>query len=126
MCHPERRAKPEVEPAGRHVVSGSTQSGVTNPIVDPQNAMRFDFTKSAICRRFCKVRLLKHPTGMFYPLRMTQDGRCLAVLFCRRAIRESPLLGTVGVAKYGTENEVKSAFMCHPERSRNPSFARIE
>ena len=36
--------------------------------------MRFDFTKSAICRRFCKVRLLKHPTGMFYPLRMTRDG----------------------------------------------------
>ena len=62
--------------------SGSTLSGGTNPIVDPQNAMRFDFTKSAICRRFCKVRLLKHPTGMFYPLRMTRGGRCLAELFC--------------------------------------------
>ena len=53
-----------------------------NPIVDPQNAMRFDFTKSAICRRFCKVRLLKHPTGMFYPLRMTQRAAsCRIVLY---------------------------------------------
>ena len=73
-CHPERRAKPEVEPAGRHAVSGSTLSGVTNPIVDPQNAMRFDFTKSAICRRFCKVRLRKHFPEMFSSLRMTRGA----------------------------------------------------
>ena len=62
--------------------SGSTLSGVTKPIVDPQNAMRFDFTKSAICRRFCKVRLLKHPTGMFYPLRMTRSiSSCSIILY---------------------------------------------
>ena len=77
MCHPERRAKPEVEPAGRHVVSVSTLSGVTKPIADPQNAMRFDFTKSAIYRRFCKVRLLKHPTGMFLSAQDDTEGDVL-------------------------------------------------
>ena len=57
--------------------SGSTLSGVTNPFCRSSKRKRFDFTKSAICRRFCKVRLLKHPTGMFYPLRMTQKGDAL-------------------------------------------------
>ena len=80
MCHPERSAVEIRAQRGSNSAlhySGSTQSGVTNHIVDPQNAMRFDFTKSAICRRFCKVRLLKHPTGMFYPLRMTRGGGVL-------------------------------------------------
>ena len=66
---------------------------MTNPIVDPQNAMRFDFTKSAICRRFCKVRLLKHPTGMFYPLRMTRSiSFCSIILYLliRHPIRMPP------------------------------------
>ena len=39
-----------------------------------------------------------------------------SVYIVRRAIRESPLL-VRWVMMYGTENEVKSAFMCHPERS---------
>ena len=38
------------------------------------NRERFDFTKSAICRRFCKVRLRKHFPEMFSSLRMTRDG----------------------------------------------------
>ena len=77
-CHPERSvAESNCEAAPK---AGSTQSGATNPIVDPQNAMRFDFTKSAICRRFCKVRLLKHPTGMFYPLRMTQRAASCSII----------------------------------------------
>ena len=60
--------------------SGSTLSEVTNHIADPQNAMRFDFTKSAICRRFCKVRL-----RVAFAKRMLQDRHRvfrLAVLFC--------------------------------------------
>ena len=39
-----------------------------------------------------------------------------SVNFIKRATRESPLL-VWWVMRYGTENEVKSAFMCHPERS---------
>ena len=35
---------------------------------------RFAFQKSAIRCRFLKVRLRKHPPGMFSPLRMTRTG----------------------------------------------------
>ena len=52
--------------------SGSTKNGVTNPFCRSSKRERFDFTKSAICRRFCKVRLRKHFPEMFSPLRMTR------------------------------------------------------
>ena len=86
-CHPERSgAKSKSELCEDRIVLCTIRDLLKAEwqtlFVDPQNAMRFDFTKSAICRRFCKVRLLKHPTGMFYTLRMTRGGRCLAVLFC--------------------------------------------
>ena len=55
---------------------------MTNPFRRSSKRGRFDFTKSAICRRFCKVRLLKHPTGMFYPLRMTRSiSSCSIILY---------------------------------------------
>jgi len=42
---------------------------------------RFDFQKSAIYCRFLKVRLRKHPHGMFSPLRMTQGVLRFSHLF---------------------------------------------
>ena len=76
MCHPERSvAESKSEHSEDRIVLCTIRDLLKAewqiPFADPQNAMRFDFTKSAIYRRFCKVRLLKHPTGMFYPLRMT-------------------------------------------------------
>ena len=59
MCHPERRAKPEVEPVGRHGVSGSTLSGVEGV-----------FCRSRLRRCFA-VRL------RYAPLRMTRGDDVL-------------------------------------------------
>ena len=62
--------------------AGSTKNEAADPFCRSSKRGRFDFTKSAICRRFCKVRLLKHPTGMFYPLRMTRSiSSCSIILY---------------------------------------------
>ncbi|MBQ4121962.1 MAG: hypothetical protein IJD35_08105, partial [Clostridia bacterium] len=64
-CHPERReAKPNCSAVPNEVKAGSRAGART--FVDP--ALR---TPS-----LGRVRLRKHPTGIFSPLRMTQGGFC--------------------------------------------------
>ena len=46
-----------------------------------KRSKRFDFQKSAIYCRFLKVRLRKHPPGMFSPLRMTRGALRFSRLF---------------------------------------------
>ena len=63
----------EVEPDPRE---GARSAGSTGdervPRRSSKRCKRFDFQKSAICCGFLKVRLRKHPHGMFSPLRMTR------------------------------------------------------
>ena len=61
-------------PVGTGVSTVRKQRGykTRSEILKPR--LRFDFQKSAIYCRFLKVRLRKHPPGMFSPLRMTRKG----------------------------------------------------
>ena len=71
-------------PVGTGVSTVRKQRGykTRSEILKPR--LRFDFQKSAIYCRFLKVRLRKHPPGMFSPLRMTRTGMLLYFLrlFC--------------------------------------------
>ena len=96
----------EVEPDPRE---GARSAGSTGEICAPRRSSkrckRFDFQKSASYCRFLKVRLRKHPHGMFSPLRMTRGKFSVfcsfpanfALRFLRpfllygEAIRKSPL-----------------------------------
>ena len=91
-CHPERSnyftASCEILRSRTRPKEGARSAGSTGESCAPRRSSkrvpRFDFQKSAICCRFLKVRLRKHPPGMFSPLRMTRTGMLLYFLrlFC--------------------------------------------
>ena len=79
-CHPERSVAPSKSEQSEDRIVPCTIRDLLKaewqiPFCRSSKRGRFDFTKSAICRRFCKVRLRKHFPEMFSPLRMTQWGR---------------------------------------------------
>ena len=85
-CHPERSKQLsivcEVEPDQRRARKArDLRAESVPPRRSSKRCKRFDFQKSAICCRFLKVRLRKHPHGMFSPLRMTRGVLRFSRLF---------------------------------------------